>query len=113
LSLFDFFDAGPIPTEFVAVTVKVYVFSTISPFTVTGLDVPDPVAPPGLAVTVYEVMGLPPAEAGALKLTVAVSLAPFAFTPVGAPGSVAGVTLLDAVDAGPVPTAFVALTVKV
>ena len=34
-------------------------------------------------------------------------------TPVGAPGVVAGVTLFDAADAGPVPTALVAFTVNV
>jgi len=32
---------------------------------------------------------------------------------VGAPGTVAGVTLFDAADAALVPTAFVAVTVKV
>ena len=34
-----------------------------------------------------------------------------AFTPVGAPGKFWTVTALDAADAGPVPTAFVARTV--
>ena len=36
-----------------------------------------------------------------------------AATIVGAPGTVAGVTVFDGADAGPVPTALVAVTVKV
>ncbi|MBK6602781.1 MAG: hypothetical protein IPG28_14835 [Betaproteobacteria bacterium] len=36
-----------------------------------------------------------------------------AVTAVGAPGTVAGVTAADAADAGPVPTALVAVTVNV
>ena len=36
-----------------------------------------------------------------------------ALTEVGAPGTVAGVTELEAEEATPVPTAFVAVTVKV
>lgn len=34
-------------------------------------------------------------------------------TPVGAPGTVAGVTAFEAVDAGPEPLMFLAVTVKV
>ena len=34
-------------------------------------------------------------------------------TPVGAPGTVDGVTALDAVEAGPVPLALLAVTVNV
>ena len=59
-------------------------------------------------------MADPPLEAGAVKLTLAEALAAVAAAPVGAPGTVAsGVTGLDAPEAGPVPTALVALTVKV
>ena len=58
-------------------------------------------------------MGLPPSEAGVVKLTVALALPAFAVTPVGAPGTVAGVTALEGLDAGPVPTALVAFTVNV
>ena len=56
----------------------------------------------------------PPLEAGALKLTLAEALPRVAEAPVGGPGTVAsGVTGLDAPEAGPVPTALVAVTVKV
>ncbi len=61
----------------------------------------------------YDVIVLPPFEAGAVKLTVAWALPATADTFVGAPGTVAGITLLDGDDAGPVPTALVAVTVKV
>jgi hypothetical protein len=57
-----------------------------------------------------------PPVAGALNVTVACALPAVAVTPVGAPGAVtgaSGVTLFEGADAGPVPTAFVAVTVKV
>ena len=56
---------------------------------------------------------LPPLEAGAAQVTAACAFPAVALTDVGAPGAVAGVTLLDAAEAGPVPMAFVAVTVKV
>ena len=85
----------------------------VRPVTVIGLDVPVAVIFSGEDVTVYDMMGLPPFEAGAEKLTVACALPAVAVAPVGAPGAVAGVTLLEGLDAGPVPMAFVAVTVKV
>ena len=59
-------------------------------------------------------MGLPPLP-GAVQDTVAEPLPAVAVTPVGAPGAVgaAGVTAFDAAEAGPVPTALVAVTVNV
>ena len=56
---------------------------------------------------------LPPFDAGAVNVTVACVFPGAADTPVGAPGTVAGVTLLDGPDASPVPFALVAVTVKV
>jgi hypothetical protein len=69
--------------------------------------------PPGLDVTVYEVMLLPPLEAGGEKLTVARAFPAVALTLVGASGIAAGVTLFEETEAGPVPTAFDAFTVNV
>ncbi len=59
-------------------------------------------------------IALPPLF-GAVQLTVAEALPPVAVTPVGAPGAVGalGVTALDGDEAGPVPTALAADTVKV
>jgi hypothetical protein len=58
-------------------------------------------------------MELPPLDTGGEKLTEAWALPAVAVTAVGAPGTLAGVTLFDAEDAGPIPAAFAAVTVKV
>ena len=58
-------------------------------------------------------MALPPLFTGGVKLTLAWALPPVAITLVGAPGTVAGVTLLDGVDGRLGPAALVATTVKV
>ena len=55
----------------------------------------------------------PPLLLGAEKVIVASPLPRTALTLVGAPGTVAGVTLFEADEADPVPTAFVAVTVNV
>ena len=56
----------------------------------------------------------PPLSTGAVKLTLALPLLPLALIPVGTPGTVsAGITGADAVELVPVPTALVAVTVKV
>src|SRR3569623_69408 len=68
--------------------------------------------PPGLAMTVQPVIVIPPLEAGALKLTVACALPAVAVPMVGAPGTVAGVTLQVEPERLPVPIALVAVTVK-
>ena len=55
----------------------------------------------------------PPLEAGAVKDMVALALPPVAVPIVGAPGTVAGVTLFEAAEVTLVPLALVAVTVKV
>ena len=70
------------------------------------------VNPPGEEVTVYVVIALPPLDAGAVQLTTDDSLATVPETPVGAPGTVLGVTL-DDVPAGELPAALIAITEKV
>src|SRR6478672_13444631 len=54
-----------------------------------GEPAPVPMAPPGLAVTVYPVMTVPPVLAGGVKLTVAAVLPAVAAPMVGAPGTMA------------------------
>lgn len=49
---------------------------------------------------------------GAVNVTVADALPAVAVPIVGAPGTVAGVTTFEAAEAGPVPTALVAVTVQ-
>ena len=51
--------------------------------------------------------------AGGVNVTVALALPAVATPIVGAPGTVAGVTLFEAADGGPVPIALVAVTVNV
>jgi hypothetical protein len=72
--LFDAADAAPVPRELVAVTVNVYEVDDCRPVTVTGDDAPDAVNPPGLEVTVYEVIGNPPSKEGAVNVTDAAPL---------------------------------------
>jgi hypothetical protein len=112
VTLLDADEAGPVPAAFVAVTVKVYAVPFVRPVTVHGEVAQVPVCPPE-DVAVYEMIAEPPLLAGGVKVTAACALPPVAVPIVGAPGTVAGVTLLEAADAGPVPTAFAAVTVKV
>ncbi len=116
LTALDGADAGPVPTMLVAFTVNVYVVPFFSPFTVIGLGVAPnavPVKPPGLEVAVYPIIGVPPSEAGAEKVTVAEALPPTATTPVGAPGRVIGVTLFEGAEGTLFPAMLVATTVNV
>jgi hypothetical protein len=96
VTLFDGEDSGPLPTTFVAWTVNVYGVPLARPVTVIGLAVPVAVWPPEDEVTVYEVIGLPPLEAGGVKLTVACAFPATAVTLVGAPGTVACVVVVKA-----------------
>ena len=84
----DAADAGPVPFALVAVTVKVYIVPFVRPVT---LHVSAPVvehdAPPGLAVTVYAVIALPPSDAGASHDTVASALPATAVTDCGDSGA--------------------------
>ena len=78
-----------------------------------GLDALVQVNPPGDEVTVYPVIALPPFDPGAVQLTTDDALATVPETPVGAPGTVLGVTLADATEAAEFPAALVATTVNV
>jgi hypothetical protein len=57
------------------------------------------------------VIGLPP-SLGGVQVTVADAGAAVAMTAVGAPGAIAGVTMLEGAESGPVPTPFTAVTTK-
>src|SRR4029079_16799009 len=69
------------------------------------------VAPPGLAVAAYPVIALPPLEAGAAHDRLTWVLPAVAVFSVGAPGTVRGVAD-STLDAGPVQTALVAVTLN-
>lgn len=115
----DAVDPGPVPTLFVAVTMNVYVVPLLSPVTVQLSGPDDQVQvwlPPPEAVTVYPVIAAPPFDPGADHDTVTCASPGVAVVIVGEPGTEAdatGVTEEDAADAGPVPTALVAVTVNV
>lgn len=68
---------------------------------------------PGEDVAVYLVIALPPLERGAVQLTSAEPSPRVAPTPVGAPGTVAGVTFTEEGDGGPAPNEFLAATENV
>ena len=71
---FDESEDGLAPMEFVAVAVKVYAVPFVRPVTVTEVLAVVAVTPPGLDVTVYFVIALPPSETGAVHETTAVPL---------------------------------------
>jgi hypothetical protein len=76
-----------------ATAVKVYVVPELKPVTVIGEELPDAVTPPGVEVTVYVVIALPPLLVGAVNETDAVVCpVAVAVTVVGAPGVVIAVT---------------------
>ena len=113
VTLFDAAEGKPTPAALLAVTVNVYAVPFVKPATTIGEAAPAPLMPPGLDVTVYDVIADPPLLTGAVKVTLAWALPPVAAPMIGAPGAVNGVTLFDAADAGPMPAALVAVTVKV
>ena len=72
------------------------------------------VNPPGEEVTVKPVSAVPPLFAGAVNETVAApAVVTDADTDVGAPGSVAGVAAIEAVDQSEVSEALVAVALNV
>ena len=54
----------------------------------------------------------PPSFAGAANVIVACALPPVALPIAGAPGTVAGVTMLEGAELGLAPTALIAITVN-
>jgi hypothetical protein len=115
VTLFEGADAGPVPAELVAATVNVYAVPLVSPVTVMDMQgaLHVAVAPPGEEVAMYDTIAEPPLLAGAVNATVACELPAVAVPIVGAPGTAEGVTLFDAADGAPVPTALMAATVNV
>ncbi|MGB7962837.1 MAG: hypothetical protein WCF12_07760 [Propionicimonas sp.] len=70
------------------------------------------VMPPGLAIAAYPVIGAPPSDTGGVQVTSAEALPAAALTPVGAPGTVRGVTSSDGSDCAEVPATLPATTVN-
>ena len=109
-------DAALLPTLLLAFTVNVYPVPFERPETRQLVVLPFAVVhvkEPGELVTVYEVMLAPPVLLGAAQDTVADPFELTAVTLIGAPGTVAGVTDADALEAALVPALLLALTVNV
>jgi hypothetical protein len=111
----DATDCGPVPLAFLAVTVNVYVVPFARPVTVCEVAVElnvraDCAVDPTYGVTTKAVIA-DPLFAGAVHDTTADAFPGTAVAPVGARG-VPTVTALDDTDAGPVPLAFLAATLK-
>ena len=91
-----------------------YEVPLVNPVHVYVVPLPVHVAPAGEDVTVYPVIADPPLLVGAVNVTVAAPEAELvAATDVGAPGTVAGTTLDEAVDAEEVNSPLFAVTAKV
>jgi len=95
----DTADADPAPALFAAVTVNVYEVPFVRPGTVQLVVDVVQMNEPGVDVTVYPVVALPPLEAGATHDTAARAFPDTADTDLGTPGVVAGTTTPDASDA--------------
>ena len=107
-------EASDVPAALAAVTANVYAVPFVKPPTVTLVPmIVVALAPPGDAVTVYPVIAEPPLLTGAVQLTTTWALPGVADTPVGAPGTVLGVTGALADEASEVPATLAAVTVNV
>lgn len=89
VTAFENIEVTPVPTLFVAVTLKTYVVPLVSPVTTIGLAEPMPVNPSGNDETVYPVISAPPSKIGGIKLTVACVSPDVARTATGVPGTTA------------------------
>ena len=110
-------ESEELPTAFVAFTLNVRAVPFVRPVSVVVRTLPTVTAVPAdspiYGVTVYPVTAEPPSENGAVQETVADALAATAETPVGAPGTVAGVTDSEVEESRELPAAFIAITVNV
>jgi hypothetical protein len=69
VTLLEGAEAGPIPMALAAATVNVYAVPLVSPLTMMGEAGAVAVMPPGEDVTMYDVIGAPPFEAGGVNAT--------------------------------------------
>jgi hypothetical protein len=109
----DLADTRPSPTGEVAVTVKEYVVRRVRPSIEHVVALVVQLSPPGEATDVYDVMANPPSLEGAVQLTAADPLPVTAVTPVGAPGTVAGIATFEIPGVADEPRLLLATTLKV
>jgi len=101
------------PREFVATTVKVTAVPLVNPPIAVFKTLPTVTGLPTEGVIVYAVIVAPPFEAGAVQDTVTDVLLGRAETPVGASGTVDGVTEAEAEENEELPVEFIATTLNV
>ena len=109
-------DATESPISLVATTLNVYEVPLVKPLTTheEAFAAALHVNPPGKDITVKPVSAAPPLFTGAVNETVAApAVVTDADTDVGAFGTVAGVTAVDAVDKSEVSEALVAVALNV
>ena len=109
-------EATELPISFVATTVNVYAVPLVKPETTheDAFAAAVHVNPPGDEVTVKPVSAAPPLIRGAVKETVAApAVETAADTDVGAFGTVAGITAVDAVDADELKRPLLAVALNV
>jgi hypothetical protein len=109
---------GPYPLTFPAFTTTVYEVPLVRPVMVQVTEPRVEHEPPrfpfkSLAVAAYCVMAEPPVDVGAVQLTMTEVLPPVTETLTGDPGVVEATAAPDGADAGEVPPAKLATTVKV
>ncbi len=110
VTLADGAEATLLPIALVAITVQVTAVPLVRPVTVMCDALPDWDCAPQVAVS--PVIALPPLLAGATKATLTCALPRVATTAVGAPGTVAGVTLFEGAEGTLLPTELIATTVQ-
>jgi hypothetical protein len=106
-------EAAELPAAFIAFTVNVRGVPFVKPVTVAVRTLPTVTGLPIDGVTVYPVIADPPVEAGAIQETFTEFIPGTAETPVGAPGTVRGVTGAEAEEFKEVLTEFIAFTLNV
>jgi len=105
-------DDGPVPSRFVAETLKLKLAPAVRPVKVAVVTLPATVCgvPAGLPalssiVTVYDVIAAPPSVTGGAQAAVAVEAVAVAAPMTGAPGTVADAPLHGVGSSGPTPDA--------
>jgi hypothetical protein len=108
-------EAKPLPTALIATTAKLYAAPLVKPVTVqlVAVVVVQRLFVSSTAKAVYPVRADPPLDSEATHDTVAWALPATTVTPLGEPGTVAGVADDDVVEAGLGPTPLMATTKNV
>ena len=112
----DAVEEGEFPKLFVAITTNVYGVPFVRPVTMALVVFPSGVVavnPPGVDVTVYDIIERPPFDAEAVHDTVTCVFPTVPLTFVGADGTTPGIMISEGKEAIEFPKKVVAITVNV